>query len=105
MSSKSSELTDIDDQIFNDNQEENFLNGIITENDFVLVKFALKKVIRHYMAQVVNIEADGTEYLVNFLRRKQPDYSFVFPDVQDIVTVPAEDVIKLGEPSQSGGTA
>ncbi|KAF2898366.1 hypothetical protein ILUMI_07808 [Ignelater luminosus] len=84
MSSKSSDLIDIDDQIFNDNQEENFIIGIITENHSVVVKYASKKVIGHYVAQAVNIE-------VNFLRRKQPDYSFVFPAVQNIGTVLAED--------------
>lgn len=60
--------------------------------------------MKHYVGQVVSVE-DSTEYLIKFLRRKPPGFFFIFPNVDDIGAVPSEDVIKLPQPSQCGGTA
>lgn len=103
MTTSSEELTDIDQQIENEIEEENFLSGIINENDYVLVKFSTKKTVKHYVGQVVQ-KLDNGEYYVNFMRRKMPESYFLFPENSDQSLVSSEDVIKLPAPNLVGGT-
>lgn len=55
VSSASSEITDIDEQIRNEVEEINFISGTITIDDFNLVKFATKKSCKYYVAKVMGI--------------------------------------------------
>lgn len=103
MTTSSEELTDIEQQIENEIEEENFLSGIIKENDYVLVKFTTKKTVKHYVGQVLQ-KLDSGEYYVNFMRRKMPECYFVFPENPDQSHVSSEDVIKLPAPNLVGGT-
>lgn len=101
-STKSSKVTDID-QINNEKREDDWVSASIS--NYVLVKFATKKTLKHYVGQIVSLE-EGNKYLVKFLRRKPPRYHFIiFPDVDDVALVPTGDVIKLPESIQCRGTA
>ena len=101
--SSSDEVTDIEDQIENEKEEENFVTGLVKVNDYVLVRFLTKKTVRHYVGKV--LELMNGEYLINFMRRKKPGYHFVYPDVKDQSLVPEKDVMKLPPPHFVGGTA
>lgn len=100
----SDEVTDIEDQIEHEIEEENFSQGIINVDDYVLVQFRSKKTVKHYVGKVLEI-LEGGECRINFMRRKVPAYHFVYPDVPDESCVPLENVIKLPPPCFVGGTA
>lgn len=68
----------------------------IEVDTFVLVEFKAKKRTRHYVGQVKEIEAD--DYTVKFMRKQKR--GFVFPQVEDIASVPKIDVLKRLEPNQ-----
>ncbi|KAG5883789.1 hypothetical protein JTB14_036666 [Gonioctena quinquepunctata] len=104
LSTGSSELTDIETKITEDLADESFANGIVAKDDFILVKFFTKKSHKYYVGQVRDIEQNG-DYPVNFMRRTQPGYHFVFPVVEDVSMVPADDAVKLPHPCSVGGTA
>ncbi|KAG5869276.1 hypothetical protein JTB14_002080 [Gonioctena quinquepunctata] len=91
----SDELTDIDEQIEKEIEDEHFVTGVVNVNNYVLVRFAIKKT--HYIGQVLQKVED--EYFINFMRRKKTGFHFVYPDVKDKFFVPEEDVIKLSPPS------
>ncbi|KAB0792960.1 hypothetical protein PPYR_12580 [Photinus pyralis] len=81
-------------------QEEEKLE--ICANDFVIVKYPLKKTIKYYVGQVEKIESD--EFFVNFLKKTSRN-KFLFPEKRDEDSVSQEDmVIKLPNPLMSGGT-
>lgn len=102
VSSRSSDITDIEDQIREELEDVSFAQGCIEINDFILVKFPTKKSIKYYIAKVLEIHSD--EYFVSFLRRKSPGYFFVFPDVPDTSMVAGMDAMKLPAPYDVGGT-
>lgn len=99
----SEEVTDLEDQLENNMEDDNFIKGVININDYVLVRFATKKISKYYVGRVLDIV--GEEYYINFMRRKKPEYYFVYPDVPDQSFVTSEDVIKLPLPCFVGGTA
>ncbi|KAK4885564.1 hypothetical protein RN001_001835 [Aquatica leii] len=102
-SSSSSEITDIEEQIEKE-REEDFVIGMINVNDYVLVRFVTKKIERHYVGKILE-KVEGGEYLINFMRRKKPGYHFVFADVEDQSMVSEDDIRKLPPPSFVSGTA
>jgi hypothetical protein len=84
--------------------------------DFVLVKFATKKNVLHYVAELIKETADDadfseshgdgrhvthvTEWTVKFMRRKSSaGFKFVYPQADQIFDVPLTDfVLKLPPP-------
>lgn len=62
------------------------------KNDFVVVQFVEKQLIKHYVGKLLtNIE--DNEYHVSYLRRSgKVDNHFYFPIEPDIATVSSEDV-------------
>lgn len=59
--------------------------------DFVLVKFATKKTIKHFVGRVEKI-LSADEYSVNFLRKGKND-KFTFPNELDISDIMSDDII------------
>ncbi|KAG5881616.1 hypothetical protein JTB14_024086 [Gonioctena quinquepunctata] len=92
----SSEITDIETKFTEDLAEESFANGLVAKDHFILVEFFTKKSHKYYVGQVRDIEQNG-DYLLNFMRRTQPGYHFVFPAVGNVSMVP--------HPCSVGGTA
>ncbi|KAK4876576.1 hypothetical protein RN001_009082 [Aquatica leii] len=101
----SKELTDIEDQMRNEMEKDNFVKCVINVNDYVLVRFTTDKtIIKHFVRRVLEM-VENNEYFVNFMRRRKPAYHFVYPDVPDQSIVSLENMIKLPPPSYVGGTA
>lgn len=74
----------------------------LTQGDFVLVRFATKKVLKHYVGKILEVIDDC--YEINFLRYKKG--KFIYPQAQDISTVDLEDIVmKLPFPKKFEGTA
>ncbi|KAB0803180.1 hypothetical protein PPYR_00150 [Photinus pyralis] len=88
MSSSSEDCTDIEECIENEKPEDNFIAGPISVGDYVLV-----------------LEVHDEGYLINFMRRKKPNYHFVYPDVPDQSIASESETIKLPPPAFVGGTA
>ncbi|KAK4879255.1 hypothetical protein RN001_007401 [Aquatica leii] len=103
-SSSSSEITDIEEQIEKEREEEDFVIGMINVNDYVLVRFLTKNTERHNVGKILE-KVEGGEYLINFMQRKKPGYHFVFSDVEDQSMVFEDDIRKLSPPSFVGGAA
>lgn len=76
---------------------------LILEGDFLLVKFATKMQIRHYVAKVLKING-GYDMDVTYYRRK--GQKFHLPHVPDTSSLDRRDVVaKLPMPKTGGGTA
>lgn len=101
--SSSDELIDIEEQIEKENAEESFMNQEVCKDDYILVRFSTKKTFRHYVAKVINI--NGNDYDLLCMRLKPPGYTFIFPDVADECCAPRDALVKLPNPSFTGGTA
>lgn len=101
-------LTDSEDiDIFAQSEEEDnlLMNDLstITEDSFVLVKFLTKKTVKYYVGRILN-KLDNEEFNITFLRRHGSN--FIYPNVPDISTVPAHDIIlHLMQPEKLGGTS
>lgn len=93
-----------DDEIFEPEAPEtdfDFSAENIESGDFLLIKFATKTAIVHYVGRVEN--EINSEYEISFLRKRGRGY--VFPNVLDISNVSKEDVVlKLPLPCKSGGS-
>lgn len=89
--------------IKNDNpSDEEMYSSEIVSGDYILIKFATKKKVVHYVALVENV--DENEFGVSYLRRKGD--KFIFPQVPEKFDVLKEDVVmKLPVPTFYGGTA
>lgn len=75
-------------------------------NDFVLVQFATKKTIVHYVGLIEQQLEDKTEFSIRFLRKKENCPKFFFPDAPDVSDVAFEDIVrKLPQPQIIGGTS
>lgn len=71
--------------------------------DFVLVKFATKKTIVHFVGQVQELDDHYNELIVKFLRFK-PNCGFYYPIQNDISTIPRADILtKLPQPPENKG--
>lgn len=68
----------------------------IEQHDFVLAKLCGKKSVKYYVAQVLEEDKDG-DYNVKFMR-KTSNNTFVFPSVDDIASVTAEDIHQVLQP-------
>lgn len=81
--------------------------GVHTINigDFVIVRFATKTALVHFIGKVVETNDGDRECKVQFMRRYKPksDY-FVFPLVDDEGFVSYEDIQKLPDPATEKGT-
>ncbi|KAK4882362.1 hypothetical protein RN001_005681 [Aquatica leii] len=72
-------------------------------NDFVIVRYLLKKRIKYYVGQVVRSE--DSEYFVNFLKRSSRGNKFVFPEIKDEDLISKDNIVaKLPLPFTTGGT-
>lgn len=86
-----------EDDYFEDSQ------ASIEIGDFVLVKFTTKSSFIHYIGCVMKVNED--DFSINFLRRSNAcSFSFIYPENEDVATVPKSDAIKLPHPMISGGT-
>lgn len=79
-----------------DNEAEDFDATVrpekITDNSFILVKFAKNKSIVYYVAKVIS-HYSKTEFKVSYLRKKAgKSWSFVFPNIDDEHSVGIADV-------------
>lgn len=74
----------------------------ISVGNFVLVKFIANKTEVYYVGKVISIDK---EYEVKFLRRKGKSDCFLFPDVDDISTVPLNDIVAILPHSTAQGTS
>lgn len=62
--------------------------------DYVLVKFATKKTLIHYVGKIENLYEADEEYDINFLR-KSSARSFSFPYSKDTALVGREDIVVM----------
>lgn len=80
-----------------------FANGAISKGDWILVKYATKKLLKHYVGQVEKFGSDNTT--VNFPRlnrkNKNPKTTiFNIPEQTDLDDIENENIIRrLPEPS------
>lgn len=67
--------------------------------DFVLVRFATKRLVRHYVGQIIE-EIEGDEYSVKYMRCQSIQKGkFVWPEKDDISTVEADNDIMMTLPT------
>lgn len=59
-------------------------------NDYVVVKFAGKKSIKHYIGLVLS--KDGNEFSLKYMRRVTGN-KFIFPTIDDISVVDQSDIV------------
>lgn len=72
-------------------------------NDYVLVKFDIKKSVVHYVGRIEEIS--HTMATVKFMRLSKMRNTFLFPEIDDIASVPLNDIkTKLPEPKASNNT-
>lgn len=90
--------------------EHDDINGLLDDEevkvgDFVLVKFATKKKVLHFVGHVEELLGDYGELLVKFLRLK-PNRGFYYPIQDDFSTITRADIVfKLPPPQESKGTS
>ena len=87
------------------NTNNNYFSGdntVLNVGDYVIVKFATKSNIYHYVGKIVNKDETLEETEVKFFRKK--GNGFCEPDVEDISMVPNEDIQKIPPPVNIGGT-
>lgn len=66
-------------------------------NDYVLVKFDTKKTVYHYVGQIE--EVGHSMATIKFMRMSKIRNTFMYPDIEDISSVPLTDIkTKLPEP-------
>lgn len=76
----------------------------LVEGDYVLVKFAGKKVVKYFVGRIERKICDS-EFEISFLKFVQGK-KFIHPDREDTSEVDSEDIVrKLPQPSCSKGTA
>lgn len=81
-------------------------NDSFNVDDFIVVKFVKKKIIRHFIGQINEVMEDG-EVSVKFLKKvNDSSYHFVFPEIDDVADVKKGDIVlKLPPPLDNAGTA
>ncbi|KAG5876260.1 hypothetical protein JTB14_022283 [Gonioctena quinquepunctata] len=73
--------------------------------DFLLVRFAKKKSIVHYVGKVTS-KYGFSEFEITYLRNKSTSYIFIHPYVEDTASVDIADVMaKLSKPHITKGTS
>ena len=80
----------------------------LDEGDFILVKFATKKTVSHYLGKIESVDVDDDTVDCMFLKRKPTkdgQFLFVFPDVLDASEVSVGDILCKVNPPTTGGTA
>lgn len=101
-------LTDSEDiDIFaqSDEEDNHPMNDLstITEGSFVLVKFPTKKTVKYYVGRILT-KLNDEEFDITFFRRHGSN--FISPNVPDISTVLAHDIVlHLMQPEKVGGTS
>lgn len=77
-------------------------NEILSEGDFVLVKFSTKQTIRYYVAKIKMVK--NVDYYLTYLI-KGFGWTFTYPEKKDDDVKGREDIVmKLPKPEISGGT-
>ena len=80
----------------------------LDEGDFILVNFATKKTVSHYLGKIESVDVDDDTVDCMFLKRKPTkdgQFLFVFPDVLDVSEVSVGDILCKVNPPTTGGTA
>lgn len=69
-----------------------------------MTKFASKKNIYHFIAQIEDLSSDGCN--IKFLKKKDNGYRFYFPENVEMSFVEVGDILfKLRQPDIIGGTS
>lgn len=104
-SDNSIQLTDTDDSGDLTMEEFPLLESgeLVTQRDFVIVKFPTKSTLVYYIGQVLSVS--GTNIKVNFLRRKNNSNTFVFPPIEDTSVVERDDILSILPRATNAGTA
>jgi hypothetical protein len=82
-------------QNINDNLEVQ-VNQIIEVNKWVLVAYATKKTVKHFVGQI--LKANGDEFEVKFLKlfnAVKSQYTFIWPIFTDSDVVDYDDIVKV----------
>lgn len=95
-----------DEQLISSSSEDEQGSKEYELGNFVLVKFASKSKITHYVGRIVSkVDSSINEFEITFLRRKEQSYCFVYPPLEDRCVVLDEDIVaKLPLSMSSGGT-
>lgn len=95
-----------DEEIENESSEEEsfdeddviILDRNLKVNDYVLVKFDTNKSVYHYVGQIE--EVGHSLATIKFMRMSKIRNTFMYPDIEDISSVPLTDIkTKLPEPT------
>lgn len=70
-----------------------FEQNSINKDAFILVKLCGKKIIRHYIAQVLSVDQND-EFTVSFLKKTRTGF-FAFPERLDISVIDRSDIMKI----------
>ncbi|CAH2092178.1 unnamed protein product [Euphydryas editha] len=69
-------------------------------NDYVLVKFDMKKDVVHYVGRIEEINHNMAK--VRFMRLSKIPNTFLFPEIEDLSSIPLNDIkTKLPNPKAS----
>ena len=83
--------------------DEDLTRPTFLKDDYVVVRFECRTMVKHYVGIVHDTDKHKLE--VKFHRKNNTD-GFVFPDEDDVSTVPPEDIIeRLPNPHSTGCTA
>lgn len=108
--SSESDLSDLKFMDTSDDENESNSGRILDDEvinigDYVLVKFATKKKLIHYVARVDKLNEASNDMDVEFLRRRGESWNFSFRDQPDLAEVNRDDIVlKLPMPSTNKGT-
>lgn len=64
-------------------------------NDYVLVKFAGKKSIKYFVGKILSEISNDSEYDISYLRRRNKSNKFVYPNVPEVASVLAQDIVMI----------
>ncbi|CAH0547078.1 unnamed protein product [Brassicogethes aeneus] len=74
--------------------------------DYVIVKFPTKRTCLHYFGKIQNVNEQGSNCVINFLRKKPNSNTFFFPETLDISEVEFCDIVlRLSPPNNVAGTS
>ena len=110
-SSNLSEITDLSEDNLSEmsfcHSEQDEDDGDIEVGNYVVVAFATKSTMHHYVGQIQQLEVPSNDEIVTkFMRKRSGEaMNFYFPEADDISSHPREDIVlKLPKPEQIHGT-
>ena len=63
--------------------------------DFVLVKYNTKKFKKMFVAQILQVESNGDEMEVSFLRKVGSGKAYIFPETEDKAWIDSDQAVPL----------